>query len=267
MNLMKRLSILCCVLLLTTLAASATTLGEATSLVIERSGSLISRVQTQPSTWGTETALKDLKRLNLEARALEKALDGQDAEQLKSQQTAFSTASRRVQTSASLLPDSVRNEAEQLQQQVDAINARLTQLRLRFGSKASLAPGALSRVDLVPGEDGLAVYENPNQLLIDVRDARRLVQSFRVGRYPQFGLGFGCPNNLDPLQVRRLVLASWELERRLSGRYDDIQESLSSWQKMEREYRRLGYLPPSTAARQLDRVMKRLGAFYSSFES
>lgn len=266
MNLMKRLSLLCCALILTSVGAFATTLGEATSSVIEDSGRLIAAMKKQPSTWGVETALTDLQLLNRSARALEKALDGRDAETLREQQTALTTADRRMKTSGALLPDSAQSELESLSKRVAAINTRLTQLRLRFGSKATTTPGALSSADLVPSEGGLEIYENPAQLLIDVRDARRLVQSLQVGRYPQFGVGFQSPNNLDPLQIRRLVLATWELERQLSSQYEDVQQSLKAWRKVQREYNRMGYPAPSAATRQLERVMRRLGAFYAEME-
>lgn len=262
---MRILPAIVLLLLICSGGASATTLGEATSEVIERSGSLIVELEKEPSTWGIETALKDLQRLNQSARALERALDGQDAAELKQQQSEMSTASRRVETSSALLPDSVRGSVQELSQKVAAINERLTELRLRFGTRASMTPSALSHVSM-EASDQSAAYDNPAQLLIDVRDIRRLAQQLQSVRYPQLGIGFNSPNNLDSLQVRRFVLATWELERQLSGQYQDIGESLPTWNKVKREYDRLGYAPPSVITRQLERVMQRLDAFYSEFE-
>lgn len=261
---MKRLRIFC-LLLLVSGAGWATTLGEATSELIEKSGTLIVALEKEPSTWGIETALKDLQRLNQSARALERALDGQDAEQLKRQQTELSTASRRVETSAALIPESARGTVQHLSERVAAINERLTDLRLRFGTRASMAPGALSQVSLEASAES-TIYDNPSQLLIDVRDIRSLAQQLQVAPFPPLGVGLNSPNNLDSLQVRRLVLATWELERQLSSQYQDIRESLPTWNKVKREYNRLGYVPPSVTIRQLERVMRRMDAFYSEFE-
>lgn len=265
MKAMKR-TLFLCLILLTTGAAWAETLREATSDVIEKSGNLITSLQKEPQTWGVETALNDLHQLSHSARDLEKALDGSDAQTLKDHQTALSTAGRRVATSAALLPDSAGPQVEAINQQIEAINQRLSQLRLRFGTKASKTPTALGQMPLAESEPGLS-YENPAQLLIDVRDLRRWVQNIQVGRFPAFGLLGSLPqNNLDPMQVRRFTEAIFDLERRLTGRYEDIQESLPAWRKVRREYDRLGYLPPGVTQRQLERLMARLDAFYGNLE-
>ncbi len=119
---------------------------------------------------------------------------------------------------------------------------------------------------LTESEPGLS-YDNPAQLLVDVRDLGRWVQNIQVGRFPAYGLlGSLSPNNLDPLQVRRFTEAIFDLERRLAGRYEDVQESLPAWRKVRREYDRLGYLPPGVTQRQLERLMARLDAFYGNLE-
>jgi hypothetical protein len=265
---MKRLLVTLILALLPT-ALSAQTLGQATMEVRDRTEALISQRLPQVDSWGEQTALDDLRLVHQSSAALYEALAGTDATAVKTYQQNLATAARRLKTSHSLLPDAAADAATvaELDSQVAAIDARLTELRLRFGQKATLTPGPLAGESLSPSDPAFDLYINPQALLIDVRDARRLASSLQVGHYPGYGFGFGQPNNLDSLQVRRLVLKAWALENALQGQYSDISEVMDEWVDFRREYDRLGYPGSNQVVRQLDRVMDRLSAFFGDVAS
>lgn len=263
---MKRTVTLFIVALTAVALARPVTLGESTREVSSRSQGLITKAQTMSATWGTKTALRDLESLNRSAQELEVALKGHDAALILEQQRVLATASRRIGVSGRLLPASIQPELRELQSRVADIDSRITQIRLRFATKASSTPRALSEVALFPDETGLEVYDNPADLLIDVRAANLLVRSLSGESEPAYAIGIDSSYELEPSQINRLVRAAEELQSNLSGRYSDVRESLPSWKKMKREYDRIGYLAPTTTSRQLERVMERLGSFFGAYE-
>ena len=250
---------------LLSVALHAQTLGEATREVTDLSQTLIEQRLPDVDSWGEQTALDDLRGVHEASAALSVALEGSEADAVRTQQQALVTAARRLKTSQSLLPNPAQAvpTLDDLQTRILAIDDRLTQLRLRFAEKATQKAGPMADLSLAPNEEAFTSYENPQELLIDVRDARRLAASLESGRFPRQGIGFGQPNNLDSLQVRRLVLAGWDLQRALEGQYSDISQVQPKWDKFQTEYNRLGYPGSNTVTRQLDRVMTRLAAFFS----
>lgn len=261
---MKRLFLTLILAFSPVLAAGAQTLGEATGQVRDRSEAMIAQRLPQADTWGEQTALEDLRGLHQSAAALYEALAGSDADAVRNFQQQLSTAARRLNTSQSLLPDAAAESASvaELLAEVEAIDQRLTDLRLRFGQKASTTPGPLASEPLADDDPAFDLYSNPQALLIDVRDARQLASQLDVAHYPGYGFGFMQPNNLDSLQVRRLVLAGWDLQRALEGNYSDINDVRDEWVRFRREYDRLGYPGSSSVVRRLDRVMERLTLFF-----
>lgn len=241
---------------------AAQTLGETLQSISDRSQGLAASQQSV-DTWGTRTATEDLKELASQASRLLAALSLNDARDVEELESVLRASARRVRTSKVMLPDSVQSEAEEVIGLAEQVGERLTQLRLRFVGKAAGVNGSLADTSLVPDEDWS--YAGLQELLIDVRSARELVGTLGTGTVQQFSLtltGAG-PNNLDGLQVRRLYLTAWELERQLSGRVDDVRESLGAWKKFQREYKRLAYPGTGSNVRQLERVMARLTAFYA----
>ena len=250
-------------------AAWGQTLGSTLESVGTEAGTIASRYQNAPS-WGEKTAVEDLQRLVTVSHQLTAAFSGRDARQVEALQRELATAARRVGTSSVLLPDSEQPKIQDIVDNVDDVDERLTELRLRFGSKANLVPGSLADVSLEPTGDG--GYTNVQDLLIDVRYARELVQSLRVSRTSPFGYGYGFgtgpngPNAIDPLQLRRAVQASWDFQRTLQGQVTDVSESYRAWRKFERAYNRLGYVGSGRVVTRLERVMGRLGHFYDKYE-
>jgi hypothetical protein len=242
----------------------AQTLGEATRQVHDRSEALLRQLQPQAGSWGQQTAVDDLRLLAQTSGALLEALAGHDAKAVKELQLQLSRAASRLRTSRALLPEASAEATElaALDQQVSAIEARLTELRVRFDEKAALTPTPLGEQPLSAEDPAFQLYDNPHTLLIDVRDARRLASELPVGRYPNYGFGLAQPNNLDSLQVRRLVLAAWNLQRALESQFSDISEVLDEWEKFRWEYDRLGYPGSSQVVRQLERVVDRLTIFF-----
>lgn len=241
-------------------SASAETIGEVLKSVEAETQAVLSR-QTGES-WGVQTAADDLQRLLAQSQRLSAAMSSNDAVEVEPLQRGLASAARRAETSSVMLSDSDQQQVAGIAEKVGRVDERLTELRLRFGSKASLVPGALNDVGMEGETDG--IYTNIPDLLIDVRDAVRLASTLRSSN-PPFNFGFNntTPNNLDALQVRRVVLAGWELERQLSGNVADISQTVPAWERFEREYNRLGYPGSGFNIRQLERVMERLSAFYS----
>lgn len=241
---------------------AAQTLGETLQDVSDGAQHLASTQQTG-QTWGIKTAVDDLLHLAAEASRLQAALSTPDAREVEELERSFTSAAYKLKTSKVMLPDNYQPAADQLIGQAELVARRLSQLRLRFGSRASSVSGSL--VDSSLALDENLGYTNINDLLIDVRTARELVSTLRTGTVPQFNLTLsgGAPNNLDGLQVRRLQLAAWDLERQLSGDIGDIRDTVETWEKFEREYRRLAYPGAGSNIRQLERVMERLRVFYS----
>ena len=248
-------------LFLFTIGVSAQTLGEATEQVRSRVESMISAHPPQNISWGEQTALDDLRQVQQAATSLLEALNGNDAEAVKQPQQQLTSAARRLKASSSLLPETAER-SDELLDQVMSIDAKLSELRLRFGQKASLTPTPLFEQPLETHDSAFALYENPQALLIDIRDARRLASQLEVGGYRDWTFGYGQPNNLDALQVRRLVLAARDLERALESNFSDISEVQAPWEKLRKEYDRLGYPGNTLVTRQLDKVMQRLTAFF-----
>jgi hypothetical protein len=256
-------------LALLTTGGWAQSLGQAAQQVRDSAENLLTPRISQADTWGEQTAVEDLRQLHQSAAALFEALNGDDALAIKNFQQSLSSAARRLKTSQELLPDAAAAAptVASLEEQVAAIDARLTDLRLRFDEKASVTPGALANLPMAPGEDAFAIYDNPQALLIDVRDARHLAEELAGSHYPSLGVGFNQPNNLDSLQLRRLVLAGWDLQRALEGQFGDISNVMDEWIAFRREYDRMGYPGSNEVTRQLDRVMTRLTAFFDRVAS
>lgn len=242
--------------------ASAQTLGDTVQDISSQARNLAA---SQPSeqTWGLKTAVEDLLLLADQATRLEAALSTSDAREVEEIERDFTSAAYRLKTSKVMLPEASQPQADRLIEQTDAVAKRLSQLRLRFGGRAASVDGTLAGAS--PALDEHLLYSNINDLLIDVRAARELVSTLRTGTVPEFRLTLsgGAPNNLDGLQVRRLQLAAWDLERELSGNVDDVRDTVNTWEKFDREYRRLAYPGSGSNIRQLERVMERLRAFYS----
>jgi hypothetical protein len=246
--------------------AFAQTLGSTLDSIRSDAQSVASRHLNAP-TWGVQTAADDLNRFVAECGRLSAGLASDDARDVEALQRGFKSAARRVETSSVMLPDADQAELDQILDQVALVDQRLTELRLRFGSQANMVYGALDNVSLVTSDDPIGQYANIKELLIDVRCARSLASSLRVGRYPLYGFGFNEPNNLDSLQVRRVVQAAWALERDLSVQIDDVSQSVPAWDRFYREYNRLGYPGTGSNVRQLERVVSRLERFYSAEEN
>lgn len=258
---MKKLIMVALYLGLTLTFCQAQTLGTALHSVEEDARQVLSR-QTD-STWGQRTASDDLNRLIVQAQRMFEAMSSDDAQDVESLQRGLSSAARRVETSSVLLSEPDQQQIDQLLETVAQIDRRLTELRLRFGSQASLVPGSLNDVALDPVDPIDQTYPNIEALLIDVRDARRLAATLGNQRFPGYGLNLGTFNNLDPLRLERFVRAGWALERQLSGKVSDISESYAAWDRFATEYNRLGYMGTGANVRQLERVMARLNTFYS----
>lgn len=251
--------------LLLPVGAWAQTLGEATQEVRDRSEALIAQRLPQVDTWGEQVAVDDLRLVQESSAALLAALAGNDATAVKTFQQNLATAGRRIKTSQTLLPDPSADAATvaELESRIAAIDTRLTELRLRFDNKATLTTGPMTGIALSSDDQAFDIYGNANLLLIDVRDARRLCEMLSGAGYPNLGVGFGQPNNLDSLQLRRLVLDAYALENALQGGFGDITEVLPLWYKFRQEYDRLGYAGQNNVTRQLERVMDRLGLFFN----
>lgn len=261
---MKRTVLLTFLLAVCLGPAGAQTLGQALSEIETTVQAIIARYPS-PSTWGEQTSVDDLKRFLAQTQRLGAGLGSDDADSVEELQRGFSSAGRRAQTSVTMLSPQDQESLAGVSPLVDQVDNRLTDLRLRFGSKATLVGGTLADMPLTPDQDFDSTYANVNELLIDVRDARRLASTLGNIRFPQQGFGFGQPNNLDGLQLQRLLQAGWELERQLSVQIPDVSVTLPAWQRFEREYNRIGYPGTNTNIRQLDRVMRRLGAFYDQY--
>lgn len=261
---MKKTSMIALYIGFTLAFAQAQTLGEALTSVEESTQEIVSRQSAQ--SWGQQTAADDLNRLLAQTRRMSEAMNSDDARQIEDLQRGLSTAARRVDTSSVLLDETERQHIQEILKTVAEIDSRLTELRLRFGGQASMVPGSLNDVALYPAEPLDGVYTNLEQLLIDVRDARRLAATLGNRRFPAWGIMQGGLDNLDPLQLDRFRRAGWELERELSGSVVDISQTYDSWNRFATEYDRLGYMGIGTNVRQLERVMNRLSSFYSDPE-
>lgn len=252
----------CILALLVWSSAGAETIDQALQTVESRAQAVVSRQNGE--TWGVRTATDDLNRLVAQSQRLSASLSSDDARDVQALEQGLRSATRRLRTSGVMLESRDQAEVEEIVAIADQVAGRLADLRLRFGSQANTVAGNLSSVPMEPSSTELG-YENIQALLIDVRWAREAAQSLQPARFPYPGfLGFGQPNNLDPLQVRRVVQAAWALERQLSVRLDDVSQSYPEWERLSREYNRLGYMGTGRSARQLERVMNRLGDFYES---
>lgn len=250
--------------LLLSISLPAQTLGETVQRIHDESANIIAQRETQADSWGEKTALEDLQTLKQSAQALQQSLEGHDAKAVLPLQRELTSAASRVRASSPLLPEAPSDAArlEEVLTLSQAVDQRLSHLRLRFAQKASRVPGKLADQPL-RAED-LALYENPKTLLIDVRDACQLATSLQTGRFPPLGFGLAQPNNLDPVQVQRFIQAGWALQRSLEGNFQDISQIYPLWEKFRFEYDRLGYAGSSNVTRQLERVMRRLGTFFDA---
>lgn len=242
----------------------AQTLGTVTGeLLDEVQGQLDALTDPTPS-WGQAAARDDLIRLRDASTSLLNGLEGHDAEAIKKEQLELFIAGKRLKASWSLLPVVDEVIYRSIQSEIAAISDRLTSIRNRFDARAARPLLPLSELALVAGpEDPFSLYPNPQALLIDVRDARSLCEELDYTRYPRNELGRISPNNLDPLQVRRMIQKAWELQRSLEGRYDDIYALTKQWKAFKNEYNRMGYPGSSNASRQLERVVTRLERFFN----
>ena len=261
---MNKLAAIALYSILTFATAQAQTIGSALISVEQGSREIVSRQAGE--SWGVQTASEDLSLLQSQARRLSQSLETGDASKVEGVQRDFTSAAQRVETSRVLLTEEDQRRIEEILTTVDQIDQRLTGLRLRFGGQASLVPGSLGEVTLSADSPLDRDYANIEDLLIDVRDARRLADSLGRVRFPPYGLSRGGLYFIDPQQLDRFVRAGWALERQLSGSSEDISTSLSAWSRFEREYQRLDFLGSDSNGRRLERVMERLGAFYASRE-
>ena len=247
--------------LLVSAPSSAETLGEALQSVERGSEAVASRQQAD--TWGVQTAVDDLRRLVAQSQRLSAALSSPDARDVKELEDGLVSAVRGVRTSMVMLSEADQAELGPVLDKADLVNQRLTDMRLRFGGKANTISGDLSGLSLEPSESELP-YSNIQELLIDVRWTRDLVSALMPARFPQpGGIGFNQHNNLDPLQVRRVELAIWNLERTLSTNLDDVRQSVPAWERFKREYDRLNYMGAGRQVRMLEQRVERLERFYS----
>jgi hypothetical protein len=244
--------------------AQAQTIGSALASVEQNSREVASRQVGE--SWGTQTATEDLSLLLTQAQRLSQALELGDAAKVEGVQRDFTSAAQRVETSSVLLGAGEQAKIKEILATVDQIDQRLTGLRLRFGGQANLVPGSLGEVSLTTEVPLDRDYANIEDLLIDVRDARRLAGSLGNVRYPPYGLNRGGLYFIDPQQLDRFVRAGWALERQLAGSTEDISSSSAAWSRFEREYQRLGFMGSGSNGKRLERVMERLGAFYGSQE-
>lgn len=237
--------------------AWSVTLGET---VTEMSRSVANlRAQTRGDTWGQRTLLADLDQLAQELKGLDQVLQSSNATELAAQQQRLESALRQVKTSNSMVGLGLDDVLAQGQ----AVTQRLRDLRLRFAGRAPTVWGSLSEEPLE--EPAELSYRNPAHLLIEARCVHDTSRQLNNNTY--FGRGYfflGGPQNVDSLQLRELVLAAANLERRLSVRYDDVRQTMPAWERLRVAYRRLGYIRPSSATRQLERSMSRLEQFYAS---
>lgn len=243
------------------------TLGETVQRIHDQSAAMQSRAAAETDTWGEKTASEDLQQLRQSATSLLQGLEGDDARDVISTQSLLRTAASRVRASSGLLPqgDSERAAVEELLGLSKAVDERLNGLRGRFAEKASRVPGRLADQPLQAAEPSpFELYENPRQLLIDVRDARQLASSLQSGRFPPFGYGPSEPNNLDSVQVQRLVRAGWALQRGAEGNFEDVSQLYPLWERFRAEYDRLGYPGSNHVTRQLEKVVQRLDAFFQA---
>ena len=261
---MNKLAVFALYFTLTLVAVQAQTIGSALVSVEQSSREVASRQVGE--SWGVQTASEDLSRLLAQAQRLSVALESGDARQVEGVQRDFTSAAQRVETSRVLLDAEEQRRIEEILATVDQIDERLTGLRLRFGGQANLVPGSLAEVSLKVDSPLDRDYTNIEDLLIDVRDARRLAGSLGRVRFPPYGFNRGGLYFIDPQQLDRFVRAGWALERELSGSSEDISASLSAWSRFEREYQRLGFLGSDSNGKRLERVMQRLGDFYDSQE-
>ena len=258
---MKRLLKIFLFALLVSAHSSAETLGEALQSVERDSEAVASR--QQGDTWGVRTAVDDLRRLIAQSQRLSAALSSPDTRDVKELEDGLISAVRGVRTSMVMLSEADQADLGPVLEKAELVNERLTDLRLRFGGKANTIAGDLSGLSLEPDESELP-YDNIQDLLIDVRWTRDLVSSLMPARFPQpGGIGFNQPNNLDPLQVRRVELAIWNLERTLSSNLDDVRQSVPAWDRFKREYDRLFYMGAGRQVRMLEQRVERLDRFYS----
>lgn len=240
--------------------SQAETLGEALQRVESQTEAILAR-HPSPETWGESQAVDDLNRFLLQAKRLSAGLSGQDAHSVESLQKGLRSTAGRVKTSRVLLSDSESKDIDAILELAGQVSERLSDMRLRFGGLASSVDSNLASLPL--DDAGLSTsYTNLNELLVDVRWARQLSLSLQPATFPQQGFNFGYPNNLDPLQVRRVQRAAWALERALSGRVDDVSQSKSVFERFRREFDRLGYAGTGTSYRQLTRIVARLDQFY-----
>ena len=242
---------------------SAETLGEATLEIRQEATKILDRYSTRTPDWGDRTALQDVDGIARAAQNLYEGLGGHDADQITSLQTQLKTKARRAKTSSVLMSSEAQAQINSLLPKVERVDQRLTALRLRFGGEASVTGVALR--DVPVESNSPETYSNHKELLIDVRAARERVRALRAGRAYSGGLFTdGQPNNLDPLQLQRLINAAWALERRLSASSTDISHSRPAWERFRREYRLMDYPGSNFNVRQLDRIMRRLEGFYGS---
>ncbi len=265
---MKRTALILFFILIAAAISSAETLGEASERALSELRSARSALQ-QPaasetgSEWAQSTALADLDQLSNRTEALLEQLGGErNAAVLEEPTVELKAAIRRARTSSVLLPPAALAPFERAQRELEDVLSRLDELRTRFGGHATVVELPLEGVDLVRSDEGLLGYQNLEALLIDARELYRLASSLRVGGFPQQGVGFRQPNNLDGLQVRRFALASNALVRDLSARPDDITEVLPRWERVQTEYLRLGYPGDDEVVRRLTRVVDRLQSFF-----
>lgn len=265
---MKRTALVFILLLLASAVAPAGTLGSAldralTDLEAARNALLQAPPSETSSDWAQSTALADLEQLSSRTEALaQKLLSERDAAALEESAVTIKAAVRRARTSSVLLPPAALEPFESAAEELRDVLSRLDELRTRFGGHASVVETPLEEVALVRSHQGLQRYSNLEALLIDARDLHRLASSLRVGGLPQQGIGFRQPNSLDGLQVRRFVLAANSLMDELTTHPDDITAVLPQWQRVQTEYRRLGYPGNDEVVRRLTRVMERLQTFF-----
>lgn len=260
---MKRLALSLLALFVVLAPAQAETVAEAAEKLAAESKQLFESLVVDQPSWGHAEALKDLQGLAAAGSHLAERLK-QGADPDSRPEETLASARRRLKVSAAML--NADSEAQQkvasLLGQAEQLEERVRDYRMRFSGKAGVNLAAAP----MEGSAELNEFENPEALLIEVRYLRQMAQSIRFRPFPYGAFGLANPDNLDPREVREFVLATQNLEQRLSVRYDDVRQTSDAWRRVQVTYNRLGYIPSNFNTRQLERSMERLQSFYSSLQ-
>ncbi len=252
-----RLSLLLLFVLCTSFV-QAETLAQASSRLAAEASQLKAALETGETSWGQGLALEDLTYLESSARELSQQLAESDALSLLPLVESLASARRRLTTSQVVAGQSL-TEVVSL---ATAIEERVKACAYRFDGRAPLAGQELAAT---PMEGSLEPVEfnDPRELWREARNVWDLAR--RVGNrgFFRFQAGFGQPNNVWPQDLRRLTQSAYHFERE-TLRFEHVEQTRASYQRLRQAYDRLGVMPTTFATRQLERSFQRLDAFYES---